>query len=99
MAARGGVRSADSDPAVPSHGPAGRVAGEGTSMTDVAVTSEKPPAPKQTRRGAGGVRGWFGRQPVWVRAVVVLAATAAAFLLPYVGDVPVIGPQIVTNGV
>jgi branched-chain amino acid transport system permease protein len=68
-------------------------------MTDVAVTSEKPPAPKQTRRGSGGVRGWFGRQPVWVRAVVVLAATAAAFLLPYVGDVPVIGPQIVTNGV
>jgi branched-chain amino acid transport system permease protein len=68
-------------------------------MTDVAVASEKPPAPKQARRGNGGVRGWFGRQPVWVRAVVVLAATAAAFLLPYVGDVPVIGPQIVTNGV
>ncbi|NMO56678.1 branched-chain amino acid ABC transporter permease [Actinoplanes sp. TBRC 11911] len=69
-------------------------------MTEVAVTSEKPPAPKkQASRGGGGVRGWFGRQPVWVRAVVVLAATAAAFLLPYVGDVPVIGPQIVTNGV
>jgi branched-chain amino acid transport system permease protein len=68
-------------------------------MTDVAVTSEKPPAPKQTFRNNGGVRGWFGRQPVYMKLVVVLAALAAAFLLPYVGDVPGIGPQIVTNGV
>ena len=68
-------------------------------MTDVAVTSEKPPAQRPARRGSGGVRGWFGRQPAWIKALIVLAATAAAFLLPYVGDVPVIGPQIVTNGV
>jgi branched-chain amino acid transport system permease protein len=68
-------------------------------MTDVAVTSEKPPAPKQTFRNNGGVRGWFGRQPVYMKLVVVAAALAAAFLLPYVGDVPLIGPQIVTNGV
>ncbi|HJT94454.1 MAG TPA: branched-chain amino acid ABC transporter permease, partial [Mycobacterium sp.] len=69
-------------------------------MTDVAVTSEKPPAQKPaSRNGGGGVRGWFGRQPAWVRMLVVLVATVAAFLLPYVGDVPVIGPQIVTNGV
>jgi len=68
-------------------------------MSDVAVVSEKPSAPKQSFRSGGGVRGWFGRQPAWVRSLVVLAALAAAILLPYVGDIPGIGPQIVTQGI
>ena len=68
-------------------------------MSDVAVVSEKPPAPKQSFRSGGGVRGWFGRQPVWVRSLVVLGGLALAILLPYTGDVPGIGPQIVTQGI
>jgi branched-chain amino acid transport system ATP-binding protein len=40
-----------------------------------------------------------GRRTPGVRWGVVLAATAAAFLLPYAGHVPLIGPQIVTEGI
>src|SRR3954463_1093207 len=71
-------------------------------MSDVAVASEKPPtpkAPKESFRSGGGVRGWLGRQPMWVRALVVLGGLAVAILLPYAGDVPLIGPQIVTQGI
>jgi branched-chain amino acid transport system permease protein len=50
-------------------------------------------------RSGSGVRGWFGRQPLAVRAAVILVAMAAAYALPYVGDVPGIGPQIVTEGI
>src|SRR5690349_24386001 len=65
-------------------------------MSDTAVDTEKP---KQSFRGNGGWRGWFGRQPGWVRALVALGAAVLAFLLPYVGDIPVIGPQIITEGI
>jgi branched-chain amino acid transport system permease protein len=65
-------------------------------MTETAVA---PDVEKQTWRGNGGVRGWFGRQPAWVRAIVVLVVAVLAYLLPYVGSVPVIGPQIVTQGI
>ncbi|WP_127501411.1 branched-chain amino acid ABC transporter permease [Actinoplanes solisilvae] len=50
-------------------------------------------------RENGGVRGWLGRQPIWVRWLLILAGTVAAFLLPYAEHVPLIGPQIVTEGV
>ncbi|GAB1690530.1 branched-chain amino acid ABC transporter permease [Krasilnikovia sp. M28-CT-15] len=50
-------------------------------------------------RESGGTRGWYARQPAIVRWIVILAVVALAYLLPYVGDVPVIGPQIVTQGV
>src|SRR3954467_13396283 len=46
-----------------------------------------------------GVRGWFACQPVAVRICLVISFVVLAYLLPYVGDVPVIGPQIVTQGV
>src|SRR4051812_6482983 len=65
-------------------------------MSDTAVATEKA---KSSFRGDGGVRGWFGRQPGWVRALVALGAAVLAFLLPYAGDVPVIGPQIITAGI
>jgi len=52
-----------------------------------------------TFRSSGGVRGWFGRQPWPVRAVVVAVVVVAAYLLPYVNRVPLIGPQIVTEGI
>ena len=50
-------------------------------------------------RSSGGVRGWFGRQPVVVRTVIIVVAAVLAYLLPYLGDVPVIGPQIITEGI
>jgi branched-chain amino acid transport system permease protein len=46
-----------------------------------------------------GLRGRFGRLPWPARAAVVLAVAVAAYLLPYVSDIPVIGPQIVTQGI
>jgi branched-chain amino acid transport system permease protein len=52
-----------------------------------------------TFRSSGGVRGWFGRQPWPVRAVVVALVVVAAYLLPYMNRVPLIGPQIVTQGI
>ena len=65
-------------------------------MSDTAVA---PRQEKPSFRGNGGVRGWMGRQPVWLRWILILAGTVLAFLLPYVGDVPVIGPQIITEGI
>ncbi len=50
-------------------------------------------------RSSGGLRGWFDRQPGPVRAVAVAVIVVLAYLLPYIGDVPVIGPQIVTQGI
>ena len=57
------------------------------------------PSQKTGKRPSRGVRGWLGRQPVWIRAIVVLIVLALAYLLPYAGDIPVIGPQIVTQGI
>jgi branched-chain amino acid transport system permease protein len=56
----------------------------------------------ETRTGwreSGGVRGWFGRQRTVVRVPILLAVVVLAYLLPYAGQVPLIGPQIVTQGV
>jgi branched-chain amino acid transport system permease protein len=63
-------------------------------MSETAV-----PSGRAKFREDGGVRGWFGRQPWWVRGIGVLVIAVLAFLLPYAADVPVIGPQIVTQGV
>ena len=65
-------------------------------MSDTAVAPEKE---KASFRGNGGVRGWFGRQPAWVRWVVMLVFAVLAFLLPYAGNLPGIGPQIITQGI
>jgi len=69
-------------------------------MSEATVAAEKKPATgKNGFRGSGGVRGWFGRQPVWMRWIVVLVALVLAYGLPYAADVPLIGPQIVTQGI
>src|SRR3954452_25290100 len=65
-------------------------------MSDTAVAPEKE---KETFRASGGVRGWFGRQPAWARWVMMLVVAVLAFLLPYAGDIPGIGPQIITQGI
>jgi branched-chain amino acid transport system permease protein len=56
-------------------------------------------APPARRPASRGPRGWFGRLPWPARAAVVLVVAALAYLLPYVGQVPLIGPQIETQGV
>ncbi|MEV6300897.1 branched-chain amino acid ABC transporter permease [Actinoplanes sp. NPDC051861] len=52
-----------------------------------------------TKRSSAAVRGWFGRQSLAVRTVVVALVAIGAYLLPYVGSIPVIGPQIETQGI
>jgi branched-chain amino acid transport system permease protein len=56
-------------------------------------------AEQQTWRSQGGSRGWFGRQPAWVRGIILAIAAVLAYLLPYAAKVPVIGPQIITEGI
>ncbi len=63
-----------------------------STSTDTATET-----PKRSARGSRGVRGWFGRLPWPVRSVIVVVLAALAYLLPYVGRIPVIGPQIVTQ--
>ena len=68
------------------------------------TTIQQPPAvdtgPARRRTPNGeALRGWFGRLPRPVRWVLILALIVAAYLLPYVGNVPLIGPQIVTQGI
>src|SRR3954447_3310245 len=63
------------------------------------VESSGPPADKKTWRSEGGTRGWFGRQPAWLRAVILVVVAGLAYLLPYAAQVPLIGPQIVTQGI
>jgi branched-chain amino acid transport system permease protein len=63
------------------------------------AVDNQPTATQARARRAIGVRGWFGRQHWAVRALLVVLFAVLAYLLPYVGDVPLIGPQIVTQGV
>jgi branched-chain amino acid transport system permease protein len=65
-------------------------------MSEASVAGE---APKRGWRGSGGVRGWFGRLPRVARIAILVVVAVLAYLLPYVGEVPVIGPQIVTQGI
>ena len=58
-------------------------------------TSTAVEGPRKNR----GVRGRFGRLPWPVRGVIILVLVALAYLLPYVGQIPVIGPQVVTQGI
>jgi branched-chain amino acid transport system permease protein len=66
------------------------------------TTTEPGPtttAAEEKQRSQGGVRRWFGRLPWPIRGLIVLVLIALAYLLPYTGQVPVIGPQIVTEGI
>jgi branched-chain amino acid transport system permease protein len=63
-------------------------------------TPEQTPAPaKKAKQDTGGVRGWFGRQTPLVRGLLMVVFAILAFLLPYAAEVPLIGPQIVTQGI
>jgi branched-chain amino acid transport system permease protein len=65
-------------------------------MTTEATSSAPAKAPK---KDSGGVRGWYGKQSKPVRIALGVVFAALAFLLPYVGEIPLIGPQIVTQGI
>jgi branched-chain amino acid transport system permease protein len=41
----------------------------------------------------------FAHLPVGTRVVVILLLTVVGYLLPYLGRVPVIGPQLITEGI
>jgi branched-chain amino acid transport system permease protein len=59
-------------------------------------STDTPPA----RRPPGsGLRGRFGQLPWPARTAIILVAVVLAYLLPYINQIPVIGPQIETQGV
>ena len=68
---------------------------------DVALaTPPAPPGPaRRSWRRPRGPRAWYAAQPLPVRIVVLLVMLAAAALLPYLGYVPLVGPQLITVGV
>ena len=68
---------------------------------DVALaTPPAPPGPaRRSWRRPRGPRAWYAAQPLPVRIVVLLVMLAAAALLPDLGYVPLVGPQLITVGV
>jgi branched-chain amino acid transport system permease protein len=60
---------------------------------------DKAEAPPARRPGGSRLRGRFGQLPWPARAAILVAFAVLAYLLPYVGSVPVVGPQIVTAGI
>jgi|tagenome__1003787_1003787.scaffolds.fasta_scaffold20920105_2 branched-chain amino acid transport system permease protein len=58
-------------------------------------TTETPP----TGRSGRSLRGWFGNQSRPVRWALLALGVLCAYLLPFLGDVPVLGPQLVTEGI
>jgi branched-chain amino acid transport system permease protein len=60
---------------------------------------QEPKAVPEAEVKRASVRGRFAQLPWPARAVLVLVFVVLAYLLPYIGDIPVIGPQIVTNGI
>ena len=67
-------------------------------MTDL-KKEPAAPAAKPGWRASGGVRGRFAQLPWWARAILIAVFVVLAYLLPYAGEIPGIGPQIVTEGV
>ncbi|GAA5192014.1 branched-chain amino acid ABC transporter permease [Rugosimonospora acidiphila] len=66
------------------------------------MTTLQEPTPVETpprKARSFQLRGWFSQLPWPARLVIILAVLACGYLLPYLGDVPVIGPQIITQGI
>ena len=69
-------------------------------MTTTADTPKTPATVKPpSGSNGGGVRGWLSRQPTPVRWAVLGLAVVCAYLLPYLGKLPFVGPQVITEGV
>jgi branched-chain amino acid transport system permease protein len=69
-------------------------------MTTTADTPQTPATgtPPAKQPGAG-LRSRFGNLPRPVRWLLLALAVACAYLLPYLGHVPVLGSQLVTEGI
>jgi branched-chain amino acid transport system permease protein len=70
-----------------------------SEVTSKAPVSPGAPEQKNGWKSNGGVRGWYGRQHWAVRAAIGVGLVLAAALMPWVGEIPVIGPQIETQGI
>jgi branched-chain amino acid transport system permease protein len=57
-----------------------------------------PQAQGRFRGRVEGVRGTFGRQPWFVKWPIWILLLVGAYFLPNLGSIPIIGPQIVTEG-
>jgi branched-chain amino acid transport system permease protein len=57
-----------------------------------------PPSGTAWRGRVEGVRGAFGRQPWFVKWPIWILLLVGAYFLPDLGNIPIIGPQIVTAG-
>jgi branched-chain amino acid transport system permease protein len=65
-----------------------------TTTTTEEVTPETPPE----KRKRHGPRDWFHAQSRPVRWSLTVVFLVIAFLLPWLGNVPLVGPQIITQG-
>jgi branched-chain amino acid transport system permease protein len=64
------------------------------------TTTATPPVGGATQpRQSRALRGWFANLPRPARWGLLLLAALGGYLLPYIGYVPVLGPQVVTQGV
>jgi branched-chain amino acid transport system permease protein len=74
-----------------------------TSAVNAPETPGGPAAeggpPQRPAAGRRVLRGWFGRLPWYGRLGVVAGVAVLAYLMPYLGNVPFVGPQLVTQGV
>jgi branched-chain amino acid transport system permease protein len=60
---------------------------------------DKAEAPRAWRPSGPRLRGRFARLPWPARTALLVVFAVLAYLLPYVGHIPVIGPQIETQGI
>jgi branched-chain amino acid transport system permease protein len=65
-----------------------------TAEATGSASAQQAAPDKKNWKSNGGARGWYSRQTPVVRAVLAVVFAGLAFLLPYVGEVPLIGPQI-----
>ena len=74
------------------------------SAPDIVATATAEPkpagdlAPAATKRKRKGIRSWYADLPPLIRWPLTIGFVVLAFLLPYLGSVPLIGPQVITTG-
>jgi branched-chain amino acid transport system permease protein len=80
--------------------PGGLEAGTGTAATEPEGTA--PGVSRYSRadpRSWAWRQGWFAHLPRWAQLLIGLGWIALAYLLPFVAEVPLIGPLIATDGI
>ncbi|HWB34804.1 MAG TPA: branched-chain amino acid ABC transporter permease [Rugosimonospora sp.] len=56
------------------------------------------PPPPVIRRQRRQLRGWYATLPWPARTGVIVGVLVLAVLLPYIGKIPLLGPQVITEG-